>query len=208
MKAKKVLKIFLIIILVLVVCFVVHFVRNMIILKKICKMQDDIQKMANYSYVMENNLGNMIKFTYKDGIRIEEIKREEGESVIFWTDENTGESIVYLPKEMKATKAKGTMAIQFGAIDSSNVFLLSIISHISSSEVNGEKCYLINFAEGERYISKERGIILKRKEVKTADDEYITVEYKDWKLGELTDEEVKRPDLTGYDMGEPETLVK
>ena len=88
-------------------------------------------------------------------------------------------------------------------IDEENKNIMKIFSIITSDTVNGEKCYKINTSGLITWYSKESGMILKAQNCKKVIDgkEYDCIsEFKDWKFNELTDEDVTRPNLTGYEV--------
>ena len=67
---------------------------------------------------------------------------------------------------------------------------------ISSKEMNNEKCYLINESTKDyiikRYINKETGTYLRHEHGS------IVIEYTNFEINTLTNDDVKLPDLTGY----------
>lgn len=212
MKGKKVYKVILIFFLVLLLLFIIHFVRNYIIISKIATKQDEISKSTNYSYTMNfSNLKtgetSVMDFYCKDNRSITIMG-----DYLFWYDEDTGEQIVINTVELSAnvfenddTPVKAYLPI----LDVSNNFgdkiKQALFSFITYDTVEDEKCYVINTIIGVKstipYISVENGTLLKLITGKVENsDEYSVIEYTNWKINEVTDEIVERPDLTTYEV--------
>ena len=207
MKNKKGLKIFLIIIALVVVILAIHLIRNFMIINKINEKQEELSKSNNYFYTIENNAGTTTEVYYKDGISKTIIKTKDT-TMITWYDEKTRETITYSPQTMKASVGTGFGIVQLQTLNTGNNFILALLSNISSDEVNGEKCYVVKLSGETTYISEERGVTLKRvgaKVVQNGIETESVVEYKEWKINELTDEEMSKPDLTGYEVSKSAT---
>lgn len=56
-------------------------------------------------------------------------------------------------------------------------------------EVNGEKCYVIH-THTDLYFNMKNGTIFKWKMINS------TIDYKDYKFNSVTDEDIKKPELT------------
>ena len=212
MNGKKLSKIILIIILILLLLVVIHTVRNYIILTKIATKQEEISKLTNYSYTMnftnlKTNEKATIKYCRKDNKSITIM----GDNII-WYDADTDEQISMKPKELTATVAKNsetaiqaTLPIQVISNDFVNKLGQAMFSFITYDMVGNEKCYEIQSIIGATttipYVSVEDGTLLKliTGKIKNSND-YQVAEYTDWKLNEITDEDVTRPNLTGYEV--------
>lgn len=202
MEKKKVLKILGIILAVIVIILAVYVVRNMMIINEIDKKQEELSKYNNYSYTIKGNTGTSSEIYHKDEIE-KIITKEKEHTLIIWHNENTKETIQYSPTTRVAyvqTDDIYNSVPKMIKLDTNSV-MVKFFSFISSSEIDGEECYVVKCNGDTTYISKERWVVLKRKGGKILKNGVETiqeVEYKDWKFNELTNEDVERPDLTGY----------
>ncbi len=216
MNKKKILKIVLFIILLLVIIFAIHTIRNYIIVNKIIAMQTELLKSTNYSYVSESYTENdeierqINEVYYKDKKYIRNMKTK---NIYIWSDEETKEQIMIVQDKNIAMISKDTMGIESYIpflMDASSTIGqkigFAIFSFITSTEVNGEKCYVVNWGFGAKdYIAKNDGRELRvmngqiGKDGKSYD---LIVDYKEWKFNEIKDEDVARPELTGYEIVE------
>ena len=205
MEKKKILKVILLIVIVLIIIFAIHVIRNFMIINEISEKQDVLSKSNNYYYVTENNIGSKTEVYYKDRIS-KTVLEQNGSTMVTWVNGNTHETINYFPKTMKANiSSNGMLNVSMVTLSDSNTFITALISSISKDTINGEECYVVKNSTETVYISKEDGRMLKRiggKAVQNGVETEVTVEYKDWKIDKLTDEDMARPDLTGYDVTE------
>ncbi len=212
MRKKKIYKIILIIIFILLLLFLIHFVRNYIIISKIAKKQEEIGNSTNYSYTIkfsniESGETAFIKYYRKDNRSITIM----GDN-IFWHDADTAEQISMNPKELTAivyenneTAIQANLPIPVVSNNFEDKLKQSIFSFITYDTVGNERCYeiqpLIGVISTIPYVSVENGTLLKLITGKVNDlDEYSVSEYTDWKFNEVTDEDVSRPNLTGYEV--------
>lgn len=206
-KNHRIIKAILILIIIALVLFLVNFARNFIIVNKIIEAQVELRDKTNYSYTIEDYPGNnendktIVKYFYKDGKCM--LVTNSG---IRWQDEKTKEMIVMSPTELKAivtsseTKLLGMPTFPN---ENNNFLRLSFMYLITNDIVEGQECYKIRYMDEVRWVSKENGTILKDMYGKTVvnGEEYENVKYfKDWKFDQLTDNDLLRPNLIGYDV--------
>ena len=213
MKNKKILKIILIIVLVVIVIFAIHVIRNYFIISKIVDMQENLSSITNFSYKITpityegKTNGVATERYYKDGKNIA-IFETNGTKYILWSDATTNESIIINPTELKAVVSSNDvlssahMPILLPEGSTSVKLGLSVLSFITYGEVNGEECYVVHWAGVTDYISKENGTYLRTNNAIFSNEEekFDMIEYSDWTFNELTDEDVSRPNLTGYEV--------
>lgn len=213
MKNKKILKIILIIALIVIIIFVLHLIRNYIIISKIANMQESLFSITNFSYKIipsssnDETIGQTTERYYKDGKNIIILEQDDSR-YMFWNDQNTDESITINLSQLTASVYSGKSIMSAGHMPTflteTSTFAklgLSAISFITTDEANEEECYVVRYGRTTNYISKENGILLKSINGATVSFEgkkYDTIEYTDWIFNELTDEDMSRPNLTGY----------
>lgn len=209
MKKKKILKIILSITILILIVLAIYFIRNYIIINKIATKQSEFMSATNYSYISELYTGTektVIEYYYKDGININILKRNDLEYEVIWYDENNKEQITMKPNELTAsvitTENGFRCSMPSQIVEKNNIdykLNLALRSLISYDEVNGEKCYVTKRFLGVTttipYVSVENGQVLK---LALSNDK--SIEYKELKINELTDDDVRRPDLTGYEV--------
>ena len=66
---------------------------------------------------------------------------------------------------------------------------------VISTSCNGKKCYLIKDKNNESYIDKETGMAVRHIEKNNEND--LVIDY-DYKFNIVTDDDIKKPDITGY----------
>lgn len=211
MEDKKTLKIVSIVILIIIIIFAIYVIRNYFILSKIIKMQAALAESNNFSYTVSrvNSDQEDTEIYYKDGKSI--IIYEFNETpFIKWSDLNTKESILLNAAELEALVNKPDSSITrphmptLIAAESDSTLLrlgLSFISFISSDEIDNQKCYVVHLGKSTFYVNKENGALLKTvNDVISTDNSgsYNLIEYKNWTFNDLTDENVAKPNLTGF----------
>ena len=200
--------------LVVIILVAVNTVRNYIIISQINEKQISLNNCENYSYVRESYSSKsddektIIEVYYKDG-RIM-LVNDKTNKIIMWHDNDTKEFIVTIPNELKAIVDTSEFMIGAGKpivgeiLPFNEKLSVSIFSFITNNEINGEKCYCINRGKSNiTYISKKDGIPLKEISGYSIIDgkKYNTItEIKNWKTNELSDEDMSRPNLTGYEI--------
>lgn len=204
----RLFEILVIIIAIIGVLFIVNFVRNYTIINDIMKKQKIIKNSTNYTYttVMYNTVNDdkvIINHYYKDGKS--KMRYNNGESdVTVWFDERTKENIFLDEKDKQAniTSSEFMLGNELPYFrDEANIIYYSITSFIVNGNLDGKECYEIHDSNSVSYIDKESGVLLKevQKNVKIDGKECESItEYSNWSFEELSDEEMDKPDLTGY----------
>ena len=191
---------------VIVLLTIIVMVNNSIINKIVAKQKENVNR-QNYSYTVQSNSSEntMTKIYYKDGTRIYVIQNND-RSAIMWSDSNTKEMIAMVPNTLKATVQKydsdDSTSIPY-LLDASMSRALKLSSIITSDTVNGEECYKVSSIGQKLWFSKSTGMIVKEMNgtgVKDGKEIGYVSEFKDWKFNQLTDIDVTRPNLIGYEI--------
>lgn len=191
---------------VIVLLTIIVMVNNSIINKIVAKQQENVNR-QNYSYTVQSNSSEntMTKIYYKDGTRIYVIQNND-RSAIMWSDSNTKEMIAMVPNTLKATIAKydgyDLASIPY-LLDEAMSRILKFSSIITLDTVNGEECYKVSSLGQKLWFSKSTGMIVKEMNgtvVKDGKEMGYVSEFKDWKFNQLTDIDVTRPNLIGYEV--------
>lgn len=191
---------------VIVLMIILIMINNSIINQIIAKQRENVNE-KNYSYTVQSNSSDnvMTKIYYKDGIRVYAIQNND-KSVIMWKNYNTNEMITMVPNVLKATVEKydgyDSTSIPY-LLDESMSRTLKLFSIITSDTVNGEECYKVNSLGQKLWFSKSTGMIVKSINGKAVTNEKkvdSVSEFKDWKFNQLTDIDVTRPNLIGYEV--------
>ena len=190
---------------VIVLLTIILMVNNSIINKIVAKQKENVNR-QNYSYTVQSNSSEntMTKIYYKDGTRIYVIQNND-RSAIMWSDSNTKEMIAMVPNTLKATIEKydgyDLASIPY-LLDEAMSRILKFSSIITSDTVNGEECYKVSSLGQKLWFSKSTGMIVKEMNgtvVKDGKEMSYVSEFKDWKFNQLTDIDVTRPNLIGYE---------
>ena len=191
---------------VIVLLTIIVMVNNSIINKIVAKQKENVNR-QNYSYTVQSNSSEntMTKIYYKDGTRIYVIQNND-RSAIMWSDSNTKEMIAMVPNTLKATITKydgyDLASIPY-LLDEAMSRILKFSSIITSDTVNGEECYKVSSLGQKLWFSKSTGMIVKEMNgtvVKDGKEMSYVSEFKDWKFNQLTDIDVTRPNLIGYEI--------
>ena len=148
-----------------------------------------------------------IEHYYKDGKSKMVVDNGENKITV-WYDEQTKENIFLneTTKEATVTTSEfmlGNELLYFQ--DEENKIYYAMTSFIINSNIDEKECYEIINLNDVSYINKEDGTVLKGvyKGAIVNDEKCDSItEYKDWKFNELTDEEMERPNLEGYEVTE------
>lgn len=198
MEKNKVIKITLIIILLIVIIFTIWLARKYMIINKISRVNNSLDKATNYSCIAESvsQSDSSYEWYYKDGKSKATWKVEGYKNIISWHDKATKENIVKSSDErdmtIKETEINELKNIVL-PIQLPDKFKLGTIfnAKISSAEIDGEKCYEIILDDNVKYyFSKESGLI---KKMLFSGGTSMT--YKEWQFNGVTDAEVALPDI-------------
>lgn len=122
-------------------------------------------------------------------------------NLTFWRDTSTGEAYVFFENSVKKyTEDKGGFIsdLQPSSLDTNNnstriLMAATPIMWIGTDKYDGRNCYTIKAEGHEEYIDKETGLLLA---VFQDNKQIRSIEYE---FGEVTDENVAKPDLSQYE---------
>ena len=207
-KGKTALKVVFILIFIILLAVALNWTRNYLIMSDILEKMSQYENMQNYAYTISQNTGETTKLAVKDNIYKMTYTTDGTEKLIAWVNTDTDETIAAFP-EVKSVSyttqiitIKNPFSIEILQGWKDNILYLALTSFIYSENVNGQDCYVINrFQDGKLWVNKETGIKVKAEEGSTVDNgvtEPLIVEYTDWKINTITEEDVAKPDLVGY----------
>ncbi|MCI9178343.1 MAG: hypothetical protein HFJ28_07390 [Clostridia bacterium] len=209
----KFLKILFILIGIFAVAYVMIVIRNTIIFNQILQKNAQYDNVTNYSYTTshyeDNSKVDTETKTYRKDDIVKVYHKWNNNNLIMWKDSKNNEGLAIAP-EYKKIVIDDPDNLVIGYMPEIQSFytekeyrkIAILMSIMYSEKVNGEDCYVINQGNSKEWISKETGLIMKRqdgyvqRENEKKRNSYI--EYTDWRINEITDEEVAKPDLTGY----------
>lgn len=206
-KKHTILKTILMIIIVALVLFIIHSARNYIIVDNIIAKQEKLKKATNYSFETNyTNQNTTMKYYCKDNT-IMIVKDSDTGKVVIWSNKDRKETIYLNLRELTATVNDEEVIDSFynlkpvGLIrnaEESRGF--DFMYFITSETVNGRDCYKVSWIFGGEtaWYDKENGTMLKMT-TDGQEEDYVT-EYSNWKFNELTDEDMSRPNLMGYEV--------
>lgn len=209
--SKKTVKILLIILLILFVIFIINLGRKTYIMAKYNSVCEENSKITNFYKKSIENDEVLIKTTRKDDVGIYKRMSDDGVRMIYYGEENDWIIIDTVDSEgiekkqaVKIPKNEYSLIMpSFGlsSIYTENFFqtvIMAFASKITTEQVNGIECYKIYLDEDVQvFINKDD--YLRVKEINASTSTTI-IEYT---TNEVTDEDVKMPDLEGFEIIEP-----
>jgi len=207
-KGKTILKVVFILIFIIILAVALNWTRNYLIMSDILEKMSQYENIQNYAYTISQNTGETTKLAVKDNIYKMIYATDGIEKLVAWINTDTDETIAAFP-EIKKVSYSNHIAMIENPLSTDvlqdwkdNLIYLALTSFIYSENVNAQDCYVINrFQNGKLWVNKETGIKVKAEEGSTGDNgvtKPFIVEYTDWKINTITDEDVAKPDLVGY----------
>ena len=203
-------KILITIIIFIILIFVIHIVRNIIILKEIENLQTKYSQTDNHYQKIENNIQNVItEYYYKDGKSKLIMNRLKDSVVITTTYDGTYKNTYIDNKENKTVTLKeendiltNIMIIKLEVSnDFKYLFELAMTSFIRSEILEEKECYVISGFDWitKSYFDKETGLIIRR--VDNSENEVTNIDY-EYKFNIVTDEDLIVPNASEYEIQE------
>lgn len=205
-KKHTLLKGILILIIIALVLFLIHFARNYIILDNLLEKQETLKESKNYSFKMNYaNQNTTMEYYCKDNT-IMIVRDSDAGKVVIWSNKEKKETIYLNLNNLTATVNNEEVIDSFynlkpiGLIHNLEELRgFDFMYFITSETINGRDCYKITWIlSGETaWYDKENGTMLKI--VNDGQKEDYATEYSNWKFNQLTDEDMSRPNLMGYE---------
>jgi len=191
-------KIILIIICVVIALYVGVSVWKYNTLINLNKKYIESTKSSNLHYYMDSD-ASTLEYWRKDNIIKKVMKRKDNNiQLIWWGNYDTNEILFIVPSSQQYSDENNFSPFdqlptsQFVTSDSPT-FLMSILPNfiIYSKDYNNEKCYCLKFGSITEYVSIDNGLSIFYRE----NNVEATRKYG---FDTVTDEDVAKPDLTGY----------
>lgn len=202
------------IICIVIAIYVGNVIRNFYILNTHMIATNEYSTVDNYKKTMIQYRGD-IPFTkvtlYRKGDKIvEEVEPQQNNAkLVQYYNKQTQEAILAFSNkvaivqkdEYDRTQSIGIIRT-FDNLSAIQNFLMSLRTIITNENYKGKECYKINIiGYVEIWIDKETGLEIKKSAGYSQNDEGIRKsiynDY-DYEFGTVTEEDVKKPDLTGY----------
>lgn len=214
-KRHNVLRVIGMIIFILVAIYVGNVIRNFYIINTHMIATNEYSTADNYKRTMVQYRGNdpyAIITVYRKGDKsIEKIAVvQDNAKMTQYYDKQKKEAILAFDSrkvavvEQNTHDRTATVAIirTFENLSAWQNFLLSLRTIITTEEYKGKECYKINIiGYSEIWVDKETGLEIRKYDGYSKNSEGIRKSIYndfDYEFGTVTDEDVKRPDLTGY----------
>lgn len=221
-KYKLVLQIIVISIIMLVTIFIGNTIRKFYIFNTYMAVTNEYSTKENYKKILiqyeEDEVGFAVMGYKKGDKTLVKMYSEDNTKTISYYDKKKQESITkvevgkdkvaFVKQEDEAPVLVSSVAYieSFTEISTWQNFLLALHSKIVSETYKGKECYKITaYGDLEQWVDKETGLIVRQSggyyQYKDGTMKRLYHEY-NYQFGIVTDEDVKKPDLTGYKIQE------
>lgn len=193
---KNVWKILLLILLIVIIVCIVILINKVRIINKFISVQRDLKESENYHIKVESDTNNMVEVFFKNGEYIYISKTPTSEQMYFVTDEekllivDSGDTKIYSDLEFTPQINEWPNQEYYVSDSFIDTLKLALSTSIKTEEYNGEEVYYLSDKNVKTWIDKDTYYTLKT-------DNGGVKEY-DITLNEVSDNDLIRPDLTGY----------
>lgn len=217
-KSEKIIKFIkrfiILLIILLVTVFIINTGRKTIILINYSKKVNEISKCNNYymkEEIKDNYMEDVSEIYHKDNVVVYKNKER---NLMIYNNENTNEYLNYYLSENKIITLDSDINIKM--YDIRNHFftdtsvrkwgnlIVSLYTNIKSEKYNGKDYYVIENNNNKLYVNKETYLIDREvitTKTKTLEKGWETNEIINnytYEFGNVTDEDVEKPDMTGF----------
>lgn len=193
---KNVWKILLLVLLIVIIVCIAILINKVRIINKFISVQRDLKESENYHIKVESDTNNMVEVFFKNGEYIYISKTPTSEQMYFVTDEekllivDSGDTKIYSDLEFTPQINEWPNQEYYVSDSFIDTLKLALSTSIKTEEYNGEEVYCLSDKNVKTWIDKDTYYTLKTNNggVKEYD---IT-------LNAVSDNDLIRPDLTGY----------
>lgn len=193
---KNVWKILLLVLLIVIIVCIAILINKVRIINKFISVQRDLKESENYHIKVESDTNNMVEVFFKNGEYIYISKTPTSEQMYFVTDEekllivDSGDTKIYSDLEFTPQINEWPNQEYYVSDSFIDTLKLALSTSIKTEEYNGEEVYYLSDKNVKTWIDKDTYYTLKTNNggVKEYD---IT-------LNAVSDNDLIRPDLTGY----------
>ncbi len=208
-KVRNIILIVFAIILVVILAVGIYYGRNYFIIGDILSKQASLKNCTNYSFTTEDTAGEStqnVDYKIKDGKQLLTIHSDEA-NYEMWYNSQTKEliSISLDAKFATVSTVEDTnsfiiTSIPLIASDDDAQWNLTFSAGIDSVKMNEVDCYKLQVDETTQYYAKESGLLIRSESSSIIDGvKYDSIiNFKNWQINSLTDDDLNRPDLSGY----------
>lgn len=193
---KNVWKILLLVLLIVIIVCIAILINKVRIINKFISVQRDLKESENYHIKVESDTNNMVEVFFKNGEYIYISKTPTSEQMYFVTDEekllivDSGDTKIYSDLEFTPQINEWPNQEYYVSDSFIDTLKLALSTSIKTEEYNGEEVYYLSDKNVKTWIDKDTYYTLKT-------DNGGVKEY-DITLNEVSDNDLIRPDLTGY----------
>lgn len=209
MKEKKKVKLSVIILIVLLSILLIvgiYYLRNYCIINDIFNKQATFKNYTNYSFRTKSYVNHSqpitVDYAFKDGNYTFKVANNDNSSLTWYNSKSNEMITISLTEKTATTAIREDFIMMPLPTMGSDKITLTFSSFISSEMVNGKDCYKIVNNANVQYFNKENGTLVKSVSNSDIDgkETISTVEFSNFEFNKLTDKDVAKPDLTGYNI--------
>ena len=204
---EKFVKTIIIIIIIVFCLLIIHTVRNILILKKIDKLQSGYSDMDNHYEKIVNDNGTITEYYFKEGKSKLIINSNGSKNITTYNGDyrniyiDNGQDKIAIVKD-KNIVATQILLIKYNFSKDFKILLKVAIKSIIRTDILDEKeCYVLSeFTDLKlkTYFDKETGLQLKWDSYRNGDkNDIMTVNY-EYEFNTVTEEDLVEPDVSEY----------
>lgn len=212
---KKIFKSIFVIIAVLAVAWLINIARNLFIIYDLATLESQYYSCNNFSYEVYSDT-TLSTYSRKGNISFNHFQQlsQTDHEIMKWLNSDTQESLAIFPNQNLVVRSTnddilmGDNQIVFHFYNYDNFgkrLLLAATTLIYHSNINDTDCYSIAYSPD--YIvsfAKKTGLKMHEQNGYYGENNSkkapIITYFKNWKINLLTDEDVKKPNITGYNV--------